>query len=343
MIGRSFVVAGALLWLRDLLPGMAIVVAVAILARIVGRFLPPTISEVLVAVVLGLAITNTVGLPRATKVGVRFAVQRVLRAGIILLGARLSLGDVLGIGVQAVALVVILMAFALAFAYGVGRLLGLPRRLALLVGVGTAVCGNSAIVATAPIIEAEEREVSFAVATITLFGTLAVFAYPIIGMALNLSPVVFGLWSGAAINDTSQVVAAAAAYGALALSTATVVKLTRNALMAPILLGIAWWWGRGRAAARRGAASAVPLFVFGFLLVVLLRTVGVIPAPLALWMDEAARFCILVALAGVGLNTSLADLRKTGLSPLVLGLGTAVLIATLSLGLITAFGLGAGG
>lgn len=327
-------------WLRAVAPGLAVVVVVAVVARVLGRLFPATISEVLIAVVLGLVIANTLRLPARATPGIRFAVQRVLRLGIILLGARLSLGDVVGIGVQALALIVVLMAIALGFAYGVGRLLGLPRRLALLIGVGTAVCGNSAIIATAPVVQAEESEVSFAVATITLFGTLAVFVYPLVGLALQLPPVVFGLWSGTAINDTSQVVAAAAAYGAAALSTATVVKLTRNALMAPLILGIAWWWGRGAAAARRGAAGAVPLFVVGFLVVVALRTVGLIQPPLTLWLDEGARFCILLALAGVGLNTSLAALRKTGLTPFLLGLGSAVLVAVLSLSMITLLGLG---
>ncbi|MCS6801927.1 MAG: putative sulfate exporter family transporter [Chloroflexota bacterium] len=327
-------------WLHGVAPGLAVVLAVAITARLIGRFVPATISEVLVAVVLGLLIANTLRLPAAAALGIRLAVQRVLRLGIILLGARLSLGDVVAIGSQAILLIAVLMAVALVFAYSVGRLLGLPRRLALLIGVGTAVCGNSAIIATAPVVEAKESEVSFAVATITLFGTLAVFVYPLIGAALQLSQTVFGLWSGTAINDTSQVVAAAAAYGTAALGTATVVKLTRNALMAPLLLGIAWWWGRGAAAARRGAAGAVPLFVLGFLAVVALRTVGLIQPPLTLWLDEGARFCILLALAGVGLNTSLATLRAIGLAPFLLGLGAALIVAALSLSLITAFGLG---
>ncbi|MFN8534174.1 MAG: putative sulfate exporter family transporter [Dehalococcoidia bacterium] len=331
---------GTALWLNQVLPGLVLVLAVGISARLAGRLLPPTVGEALVAVVLGLVVANVVRLPDATKPGIRFAVQRLLRAGIILLGARLSLGEVLGIGLEAIALIVVLMAVALGFAYGVGRAAGLPRRLALLIGVGTAVCGNSAIIATAPVIDAEESEVSFAVATITLFGTVAVFVYPLIGLALGLSQTVFGLWAGTAVNDTSQVVAAAAAYGSTALSTATVVKLTRNALMAPLILAIAWWWGRGAGTARRGAAGAVPLFVFGFLGVVLLRTVGLLQPPVTGWLDEAARFFILLALAGVGLNTSITELRRNGLAPFLLGLGVALLVATLSLSTILVLGLG---
>ena len=218
----------------------------------------------------------------------------------------------------------------------------MPRRLALLIGVGTAVCGNSAIVATAPVIDAEEREVSFAVATITLFGTLAVFLYPLVGHALGLTSQVFGTWTGVAVNDTSQVVAASSAFSPEARDIATVVKLVRNTLMAPLIVLIAWWWwGRqqrveeGRV--RAGALRAFPLFVLGFLLMALLRTVGVIDRPLAAPIDEVARACILVALAGVGLSTRLVQLRSMGPRAFYVGFGTALAIAVISLAALEGF------
>src|SRR5687767_1944137 len=198
--------------LTTLLPGLLLAGAVAAIARLASRFLPTLFGEVLVAVLVGLLIANVAQLPVGTRPGLRFSVQRVLRLGIILLGARLSLGDIARIGTGALGLVVLCMAVALGVAFLAGRLLRVPPRLALLIGVGTAVCGNSAIVATAPIVKADEREVSFAVGTITLFGTLAVFLYPLIGHALGLSDVSFGLWSGVAVNDTSQVIATSAAY-----------------------------------------------------------------------------------------------------------------------------------
>src|SRR5262249_52552891 len=136
-------------------------------------------------------------------------------------------------------------------------------RLALVIGVGTAICGNSAIIATAPVVEADERDVGFAVATITLFGTLAVFLYPLIGHAVGLSDVSFGVWSGVAVNDTSQAIASSAAYSVVARDIATVVKLVRNTLMAPMILVIAWWWSRRTikltdGAVRRSALKAFP-------------------------------------------------------------------------------------
>jgi uncharacterized integral membrane protein (TIGR00698 family) len=327
------------------LPGLLLKGSVAAIARLTGRFLPPAISEVLVAVLLGLIVANVLTLPSSVKPGVRFGVQRILRLGIILLGARLSLVDVARIGFGAVGLVVLCMTVALSVAFVAGRLLRVPPRLALLIGVGTAVCGNSAIVATAPVIKAEEREVSFAVGTITLFGTLAVFLYPLIGHALGMTAPQFGIWSGVAVNDTSQVIATSAAYDPEARDVAAVVKLVRNTLMAPLLLLIAWAWNRYGAAstdaAAKGARGAFPLFVLGFLGVALLRTVGVVDRPTAAFIDEGAKVCILVALAGVGLSTRLVDMRKVGLIPFALGLSVATALAVLSLVVVTGLGLGA--
>src|SRR5688500_14725873 len=263
-----------------MLPGLLLAIAVAVAARLLSGALPSVVSEILVAVLLGIVVANALPLPAAVTPGVRFAVQRVLRLGIVLLGARLSLDAVLAIGVSTLGLVLAAMALAFGVALLAGRAFGVPPRLRLLIGVGTAVCGNSAIVATAPVIKAEEREVSFAVATITLFGTLAVFAFPFVGHWLDLPDAVYGVWAGIAVNDTSQVVAAGSAYSEEARDVATVVRLVRNALMAPLIVGIAWWWQRQEtvsdATVRRGIAGAVPMFVLGFLAFAALRTFGFI-------------------------------------------------------------------
>jgi uncharacterized integral membrane protein (TIGR00698 family) len=324
-------------WLQIAIPGLAAAAVVAVVARLAAQWLPVGLSEILLAVWLGLVIASVRALPASTGAGLRFAQQRVLRLGIILLGARLSLGDVAAIGFGALGLVALCMVAVFAFVLLIGRLARLPRRLVVLIGVGTAVCGNSAIIATAPVVKAEEREVSFAVATITLFGTLAVFLYPLLGGALHLSDATFGMWSGVAVNDTSQVVAASAAYSTEARDVATVVKLVRNTLMAPLILLIALWWSRTAATtvagstARAGALKAFPLFVLGFLVMALLRTVGVIDPSSARLLDEIAKVCLLVALAAVGLSTRLGLLRAVGPAPFLLGLGAGSLLAVLSL------------
>ena len=172
----------------------------------------------------------------------------------MLLGARLSLGEIARIGLPATGLIVVTMAASFAIVLLVARFVRVEDRLAVLIAVGSAVCGNTAIVATAPVIGARAREVAYAVATITLFGTLAVFLYPTIGRAIELPQPSFGLWAGVAVHDTSQVIATSAAYGPSALDVATVVKLIRNALMAPLLFLIARS-GRPRGEARRPGSA----------------------------------------------------------------------------------------
>ncbi|MEM1202693.1 MAG: putative sulfate exporter family transporter [Acidobacteriota bacterium] len=337
----------------DLLPGLALVFATAALARGVHRLLPEgpqkTLGEVIFAVLLGLVLGNVFPLPESSRSGIRFAFHTLLRWAIVLLGARLSLGEVASIGVKALGMVVILMTLALLVAHGLGRVLGVPPRLASLIGVGTSVCGNSAISATAPVIGARDDEVSFAVATNTLLGTLAVFLYPLIGAALGFGDAAYGTWAGTAVNDTSQVVAAGYAFSDGAGDIATTVKLTRNALMGVVIVVMGLLYSRSETAeatpfARR-LRQSVPPFVLGFLALALLRTFGVLDAASgALGIDvvatlgAVAKGLILMALAGVGLGTRAAVLRKTGPRPFVLGLATALATSGASLLLIAWLG-----
>jgi uncharacterized integral membrane protein (TIGR00698 family) len=239
------------------------------------------------------------------------------------------------------------MGLALATAHLLGRLAGVPGRLATLIGVGTAVCGNSAIVATAPVIGAKDDEVSFAVATNTLFGTAAVLLYPAVGRLLGFSDPAYGTWSGTAVNDTSQVVAAGFAFSDEAGRIATAVKLTRNALMGFVVVGVGLAHSGAPAAHPLGARlkQSVPLFVAGFLFMALLNSLGAFQwAAAALSLDvgrvlrELARVLILVALAGVGLSTRVEAMRRSGMRPLRVGLATAVVTSGTSLLLIRVLG-----
>jgi len=330
-----------------IVPGLAAAIAVAIAARLVTEFLPSIVSEVTVAILFGIVVATIAG-PRLQPLtpGLRFASQRILRFGIVLLGARLSLGEIARIGVPSTILIVLTMAASLGIVLGVSRVVRIEGRLAVLIAVGSAVCGNTAIVATAPVIGAKAREVAYAVATITLFGTLAVFLYPAIGRAIALSQPSFGLWAGVAVHDTSQVIATSAAYGPDALDVATVVKLIRNALMAPLLFLIATGWaargGEAVESAGRGARRAVPLFVFGFLALAALRTIGVIDAGQAASLDLVARTFILIALAAVGMSIHVGELRETSWRPLAVGFSVALAVGLGTLFLIVTLGLGAG-
>jgi uncharacterized integral membrane protein (TIGR00698 family) len=281
--------------------------------------------------------------------GIRFAAGPLLRTGIVLLGARLSLAEIAHIGAPALGAIVVTMSASMALVLLLARLVRVENRLAVLLAVGSAVCGNTAIVATAPVIGAKPREVAYAVATITLFGTLAVLFYPTIGRAVGLPSTSFGLWAGVAIHDTSQVVAAGAAYGPAALDVAAVVKLIRNALMAPLLMFIAWGWttygdqaGDAVARARPTLRRAIPPFVLGFLALAALRSIGVIGPEVAGVFDTIARTLILVALAGIGASTRFRELRETSWRPLAIGLGVAIVVGLGSLVAIGTLGLGSG-
>ena len=328
------------------LPGLVAAVAVAAIARIATSFLPPVVSEVTVAILLGLVVGRVpAARSDALRPGLKLAAERLLRLGIILLGAKLSVSQIAAIGLPALAIIVVTMAAALTIVLVLSRIATVDGRLAMLLAVGAAICGNTAVVATSPVINARPRDTAYAVATVTLFGTIAVFAYPLIGHAARFGDAVFGLWAGIAINDTSQVVAASAAYSPGAFEVATVVKLIRNALMAPLLLGIAWTWNRRTGAAgdtRAGLRHAVPLFVLGFLALSALRSVGTIDATLATMLEAIARSLILVALAGVGLNVRLEELRSVGPKPLLVGLGAALAIGVATIVAISTFGLANG-
>jgi uncharacterized integral membrane protein (TIGR00698 family) len=242
-------------------------------------------------------------------------------------------------------IILVTMTAAITIVLALSRASAIDGRLATLLAVGMAVCGNTAVVATSPVIAARPRDTAYAVATVTLFGTIAVFAYPLIGHAAHLADAVFGLWSGIAINDTSQVVAASSAYSPGAFEVATVVKLIRNALMAPLLLGIAWAWSRRTGEAgdtRAGLRRAVPVFVLGFLALSAIRSLGLIDASLANTFETVARSLILVALAAVGLNVRLEDLREVGARPLLVGLGAAIVVGAATILAIVGFGLANG-
>jgi uncharacterized integral membrane protein (TIGR00698 family) len=340
------------------LPGLAFTLLVALAARLIHRALPPTaatsLGEVIFAVVLGLLIGNFVALPAALRPGIRFSFHTLLRVAIVLLGAGFSFQQVLAIGVKALVMVVILMSVALAAAHVLGRLAGVPSKLATLIGIGTAVCGNSAIVAAAPVIRAKDEDVSFAIATNTLFGTLAVLLYPLIGKAFHFSDAAFGTWAGTAVNDTSQVVATGFAYSDAAGRVATAVKLTRNALMGGVIVlaGLAYsrsneedGGGGTRASLWVRLKQSFPLFVLGFLAMALLNTFGVFTslsirthAKIGAILSEIARAMILVALAGVGLSTRIEAMRKTGIKPFLIGFTVAVATSGVSLLLIRLLG-----
>ena len=302
----------------------------------------PTISAHVIAVIVGVVLANTGIVSPATSPGLRMAARRILRIGIVVLGLRLSLGEVADLGPKALLAVVIVVVITFAGTQWIGRRLGLSAGLSMLVATGYSICGASAIAAAEPFSDASEEEVAYALGLVTLCGSLAIFVLPPLGSALGLSSAGFGAWVGASVHDVGQVVAAASTRDAAAVSSAVVVKLTRVAMLAP-LLGYVAFAARRRATSSHtehaGATTAahppvLPLFVALFLVMVLVRSTGLVPDA---WLAPAKHLetvLIGMGLVGLGSQVHLGRLRQVGGRPLVLGLASWVLVAGASLGVV---------
>jgi uncharacterized integral membrane protein (TIGR00698 family) len=308
-------------------PGLAATAIVAGVALGAAVFLPLAGAPVL-ALTLGVAAAAVREPSERLGPGLRFCARAALQAGIVVLGATLTLRTVGSDGLRTLPVMLGTLAAALAAAVAAGRALGVRDPLRTLIGVGTGICGASAIAAVSPIVGAAETEVAYAIATIFLFNIAAVIAFPALGHLLGLSQSAFGLWAGTAVNDTSSVVAAAYAYGSAAGAHAVVVKLTRTTMILPIAFALAL---RRRSGVNWRATF--PWFLVAFAAAAALRTAGVVPSGSVSSLKQAAVVLVTVALAAIGLSTPFGALRSTGLRPLVLGLAVWAAVAVTSLAL----------
>lgn len=322
--------------MRALLPGVGAVAVLGALAWIVGPYVPLA-GAPLVALAAGAALRNTLRLPASWRPGVEFTVKRLLRVAIVLFGTTLSLAEVLATGGGALVLIAVTVVAALVFTYLFGRWLRAPSRLVGLIGVGTAICGATAIITVGPILQSSAEEIAFAVTTIFLFNALAVAVYPLLGHLLALPDRLFGLWAGTAIHDTSSVLAAAYAYSDPAGQVATVVKLTRTLMLVPLALAVALAVSYRRMgetnaqASRIRLASIFPWFVLWFAGAALLHSLGILPPMAVRGLGITGKFLVVMVMGAVGLGADAAAMRRLGARPLLIGLFAAVLIAALSL------------
>jgi uncharacterized integral membrane protein (TIGR00698 family) len=309
--------------------GLLLCVAIALAATLLGRF-APIVGAPVFAILTGVAIAAWRRPGTALRPGISFASKALLQWSIVLLGANLSIGALVHGGAESLPVMLGTFAIVMTLALTVGRRLGLDRDVRRLLGVGTAVCGGSAIAALSSVIEADQADIAYALGAVFLFNVIAVVVFPPLGHLLHLSQSAFGLWAGTAINDTSSVVAAAFAYGHSAGSDAVIVKLTRTTLIIPVVVFYAWrrasiLRSEGRRINWRGI---VPWFVLWFAFAALIDSFGLIPAQWHAPLQQLALFAIVVALAGVGLGTDIEKIRSAGVRPLVLG---TVLWAAISL------------
>lgn len=325
--------------LSPLVPGLIVTAGLATIATLLGR-VAPVVGAPVMAIACGVVI-SVVRRPSAQLVpGISFASRKVLQGSIVVLGLGLSFGQVLATGARSLPVLIGTLAVALGMAWLAGRLLRLPADVRTLIGVGTAICGASAIAATDAVIDADEADVSYAMATIFTFNVVAVLVYPTIGRALGLSQGSFGLWAGTAINDLSSVVAAATIYGHTAASYGVIVKLTRTLAIVPIGLVLAarrgWRRGEGpreSSGALTGLRRIVPLFIVVFVAAVLVNTLGLIPSGWHRLLSGLATWMITAALGAIGLSTDIRQIHRAGPRPLLLGAILWLTVGLASLGL----------
>lgn len=319
----------------ELLPGLSLAAALTAVASVLGH-LVPVVGAPVFAVVGGVGIAVVHPTQQRVRPGLSVASRTVLKGSVVVLGTGLSFHEVLTIGTQSLPTLLGTLAVALVGAVVIGRWLGVSRDLRTLIGVGTGICGASAIAATDAVIDASDADVSYAIATIFTFNVAAVLTFPSIGHALGLSPRAFGLWSGTAINDLSSVVAASTIYGHGAVTHAVVVKLTRTLMIIPIALALTAWRARSAratAAAPTELRRVAPMFIGWFLIAVALNTFGLVPVAWHPAFSAVAQAMITMALAAIGLSTRPRDIRRAGLRPLALGATLWVLVAASSLAL----------
>lgn len=324
---------------RQVVPGLALAAGIAGIGFALNR-LPhmAAFSPLILSIVLGMAVHNGLGTPARCIPGVKFSLRRILRLAIILLGFQLTLDQVIAVGGAGLGVVVASLAGTFAFTVWLGRRLRVDPKLATLIAAGTSVCGASAAIAANTVAEGSDEDVAYAVACVTVFGSLAMLLYPVLAGPLHLGPSAFGLWTGASIHEIAQVVAAAFQNSKEAGEFATIAKLSRVMLLAPLVIGLGLAAARARARRSESAASKAaapfPWFVIGFIAVIGFNSFDLLPHEQRAMLVQATTFLLSMALAAMGLETDIRKLRGEGLRPLLLGAGAWVFIGGFSLLLV---------
>lgn len=316
--------------IRTLLPGIITTTAVALPAWLLGKLFP-VIGGPVFGILIGMMLAF-LKRPTVLDSGIKFTGKKILQAAIILLGFEMNLFNVLTVGSQSLNIIIFTLAAAFITAWVIGSYLKLAGNTSILIAVGTAICGGSAIAATAPVLSANDKEIAYSISTIFLFNIAAVFIFPLVGHLLNMSDIGFGIWAGTAINDTSSVVAAGYSYSPAAGDFATIVKLTRTLMIIPVTLALAVYSSRSSQEPNKFSFTKIfPWFVLGFLATSIISTTGIIPAVVCDLLGKAGKFFIIMAMAAIGLNTHASQLVNNGVRPILLGLSCWLVIAVVSL------------
>jgi uncharacterized integral membrane protein (TIGR00698 family) len=334
----------------ELLPGVVLLLTIGYAGKLIEQSISaygktnhialPNIEYVLWAIVIGLGIANTVGVPKIFRAGIA-TYEFFLKLGIVLLGVRFLLGDVLKLGGISLIAVVLELTISIVLMTWLGNVFKLSPKLTSLLAIGSSICGVSAIIAAKGAINAKDEDASFAIAAILALGAIGLFAFPVIGHLLGMSDHAYGLWAGLAIDNTAEATAAGNLWSDQAGKIAVLAKTTRNATIGFIVLAYAIYWAaRGEARTVENKAvflwNKFPKFVLGFLAISLLATLGAFSKEQMADIANLSRWAFLLTFAGVGLSTDLREMRKQGLYPFIVGAAGELGIAVVTLGIVLA-------
>lgn len=309
--------------------GLTLTICIAACATLLGHFVP-IIGAAVFSILLGIVVRVVFPINASFNPGIRFSSKKLLQWGIILMGFTLSFRSAIQLGFHSLPIILTTITIALLCGWLVGRMLHIPDKMSTLIGVGTAICGGSAIAAASPILEADEEEIAFSISTIFMFNIIAVFLFPMLGTVMHMTDIGFGYFAGTAINDTSSVVAAGYTFSKEAGDTATVVKLVRAMMIVPVCLLLAGLrFGKNRQNIQ--LKKIFPWFILYFFIATVLVSVVPLSDAVTLWIKNISSFIIAVALAGIGLSVDLRSFRTIGLKPVILGAVTWFVVAVVSL------------
>ena len=327
--------------------GVAICFAVAGLSVLLEELIPGHLLGASIIALFTGTIINSFFHPAWMKPALKFTSKKILKAAIILLGASLSVSTILSVGKMTFFVMIFTFAMCFGGGYFVRKIFGLNWKLGNLISAGTGICGGSAIAAIAPVIDADDKDIAFAMSSTFLFDMVMIALYPLMGKALGMSDIAYGIWAGTSVNDTASVVASGYAFSEAAGDFATMVKLTRTIAIIPTVLVFAYIGTRIKQKEMKEANNGqkvnlmkiIPWFIGGFLLLAVLNSVGCIPTAVSGVIKSTSKFLMVTALAAIGLNTSITDFRKAGLAPMFYGITIDTLVTLTALVVIWCMGL----
>ncbi|WP_457640301.1 YeiH family protein [Persephonella sp.] len=314
--------------MAKVLPGLFLSVAIAVTATLLSSLsiVKETVnfSPLIIAIILGVIIGNVWKIPEPLKPGIVFSLKKVLRIAIVFLGFRLTFQNVIDVGIEGLIVDTVMLVSTFLFGVWVSRkLFGLEPQMSYLIASGSSICGASAVLAAAPVVRAEMHHAAMAVATVTIFGTIAMFVYPLVyqffGDILGFDDVLYGIWTGATVHEVAQVVAAGFAVSETAGNTATISKLTRVMMLAPLLIVLSFYLARKHSIHGAGVSLRdipIPYFVFGFIAMVGVNSTGVVPQQAVNYINLIDGFMLTVAMSAMGLETNVNKIKGVGMKPI---------------------------